>query len=191
MPKNRQYSIQLTHQIRQHIIINIPIPGECTAAFLVPGQLTDYVRVRSFLVEVADEGATGEVAACLGIDDSNNAVKSCLFEHCLDVAIVLLQCGNGELRFDTDVDVIKNPESIIDITDMAIYTMATKLWGGNEHSVVAMIRALFMADMALSPDRDVISKGLTRESKVMYEIFQKSISQCGKVHTFLPGSPQT
>ena len=70
---------------------------------------------------------------------------------------------------------------------MAIYTMATKLWGGNEHSVVAMIRALFMADMALSPDRDVISKGLTRESKVMYEIFQKSISQCGKVHTFLPG----
>lgn len=165
----------------------------------MPGQLTDYVRVGSFLVEVADESTTGKVAACnvaktfllfftcLGIDDSHNAVKSCLLEHCLDVAIVLLQCGNGELRFDTDVDVIKDPESIIDITGMAIYTMATKLWGGNEHSVVAMIRALFMADMALSPDRDVISKGLTRESKVMCEIFQKSILQCGKVHTFPPG----
>ena len=90
--------IQLTHQFHHPIIINIPIPGECTAAFLVPGQLTDYVRVGSFLVEVADECATGKVAACnvaktlflfftsLGIDDSNNAVKSCLFEHCLDIA---------------------------------------------------------------------------------------------------------
>ena len=78
--------IQLTNQIRQHIIINIPIPGECSATLLVPGQLTDYVRIGSFLVEVADECATGKVAACnvaktlflfftcLGIDDSHNAV---------------------------------------------------------------------------------------------------------------------
>ena len=43
----------------------------------------------------------------------------------------VLQCSNGELKFNTDVDVIKNPESVIDITDMAIFTMATKLWGGN------------------------------------------------------------
>lgn len=99
----------------------------------------------------------------------------------------VLQCRNGELKFNTDVDVIKNPESVIDITGMAIYTMATKLWGGNEHSVVAMIRALFLADMALSPDRDVICKGLIKESGFMYEIFQKSISQCGKVQTFPPG----
>ncbi len=74
----------------------------------MPGQLTDYVRVGSFLVEVADEGAPGEVAACnvakalflffasLGIDDSHNAVKSCLLEHCLDVAIVLLLRGERE-----------------------------------------------------------------------------------------------
>ena len=78
--------IQLTHQIRQHIIINIPIPSQCSATLLVTGQLTDYVRIGGFLVEVADEGATGEVTACyiaktfllfftsLGIDDSNNAV---------------------------------------------------------------------------------------------------------------------
>ena len=72
------------------------------------GQLTDYVQVGSFLVEVADEGATGEMTAgnvaktlflfftCLGIDDSHNAVKSCLLEHCLDVAIVLLLGGERE-----------------------------------------------------------------------------------------------
>lgn len=99
----------------------------------------------------------------------------------------VLECSNGELKFNTDVDVVKDPESVIDITGRAIFTMATKLWGGNEHSVMAMIRALFMADMALSPDRDMVCKGLTRESEIMYEIFQKSISQCGKVQTFPPG----
>jgi hypothetical protein len=41
--------------------------------------------------------------------------------------------------------------------------------------------------MALSPDRDKICKGMAKESKVMYEIFRKSISQCGEVHSFPPG----
>ncbi len=99
----------------------------------------------------------------------------------------VLECSNGELKFNTDVDVIKDPESIIDITGKAIYHMATKLWGGNEHSVIAMIRAMFIADMALSPDRDIICKGLAKESKVMYEIYRQSISQFGKVQTFPPG----
>ena len=99
----------------------------------------------------------------------------------------VLECPNGELKFNTDVDVIKDPEAVIDITGRAIFCMATKLWGGNEHSIIAMIRALFTADMALSPNRDIISKSLTKESKVMYEIFQKSISQCGNVQTFPPG----
>ena len=79
--------IQLTHQFHHHIIINIPISGECSATLLVSGQLTDYVRIGSFLVEVADEGATGEVTACniaktfllfftsLGIDDSNVSIR--------------------------------------------------------------------------------------------------------------------
>ena len=99
----------------------------------------------------------------------------------------VLECSNGELKFNTDVDVMKDPESVIDITGRAIFTMATKLWGGNETSIIAMIRALFMADMALSPNRKIMCKGLVEESEVMYEIFQKSISQCGKVRTFPPG----
>ena len=79
----------------------------------------------------------------------------------------VLECSNGELKFNTDVDVIKDPESIIDITGRAIFCMATKLWGGNEHSVIAMIRALFSADMALSPDRKTVCKGIAEESKVL------------------------
>ena len=31
----------------------------------------------------------------------------------------VLECSNGELKFNTDVDVIKDPESIIDITGRA------------------------------------------------------------------------
>ena len=99
----------------------------------------------------------------------------------------VLECSNGELKFNTEVDVIKDPETVIDITGRAIFCMATKLWGGNEHSVIAMIRALFSADMALSPDRKTVCKGIAEESKVLYEIFQKSLSQCGKVQTFPPG----
>ena len=99
----------------------------------------------------------------------------------------VLECSNGELKLNTDVDVIKDPESVIDITGRAIFTMATKLWGGNENSIMAMIRALFIADMALSPDRERICKGLAKEAKTMYDIFQKSISLCGKVQTFPPG----
>ena len=34
LPKNRQFSIQLTYQIRQHLIVDIPIPGESSAATL-------------------------------------------------------------------------------------------------------------------------------------------------------------
>ena len=110
---------------------------------------------------------------------------------CMKKILEVLECSNGELKFNTDVDVIKNPESVIDITGKAIYTMATKLWGGNEQSVIAMIRAMFIADMALSPNRDMISKGLTKESKVMYEIFQKSISQFGEVQSFPPAFTPT
>jgi hypothetical protein len=99
----------------------------------------------------------------------------------------VLENKNGELKFNTDVDVVKDPDYVIDIIGRAIFTMSTKLWGGNEDSVIAMIRAMFVADMALSPDRDKICKGMAKESKVMYEIFRKSISQCGEVHTFPPG----
>lgn len=46
----------------------------------------------------------------------------------------VLESSNGELKFNMDVDVMKDPESVIDITGRAIFTMATKLWGGNEKS---------------------------------------------------------
>ena len=103
------------------------------------------------------------------------------------------QCENGELRFDTDLDVHKNPMEIMDLTVSAMFSMATKLWGGNEKSVIAVIRALFVADMAISVDRKVVLKGLGKESEVMGQQFMKMMQELraqGKAMSFPPGVPR-
>ena len=96
------FPFQNLHKILLHINVDRAVTGECTASFDVTSEGRDEVRIFDQFIDVADEGATGEVAACniaktlflfftsLGIDDSHNAVKSCLLEHCFDVAIVLL-----------------------------------------------------------------------------------------------------
>ena len=68
----------------------------------------------------------------------------------------VLQCGDGELKFNTDLDVQKDPMAIMDLTVNAMFNMATRLWGGNEKTVIAVIRALFVADMAISVDRKIV-----------------------------------
>jgi hypothetical protein len=42
----------------------------------------------------------------------------------------VLECSNGELKFNTDLNVKKNPSAVMDVASSAIFTMATKLWGG-------------------------------------------------------------
>ena len=102
----------------------------------------------------------------------------------------VVQCGNGELRFNTDLNIKKNPMAIMDLTVSAMFSMATKLWGGNEQTVLAVIRSLFVADMAISIDRKVVLKGLGEESEKMGEEFLKMINELqaqGKAMTFPPG----
>lgn len=48
----------------------------------------------------------------------------------------VLESSNGELKFYTDVDVKKNPAAVMDVASSAVFTMATKLWGGQEDSVI-------------------------------------------------------
>ena len=76
----------------------------------------------------------------------------------------VLQYGEHELRFNTDIDVKQNPEAVHEIIVKAVMTMATKLWGGNEISVLAMIRALSIADLTLSVNRKDMVKHLDRAS---------------------------
>ena len=102
----------------------------------------------------------------------------------------VLQYGEGELRFNTDLDLQKDPMAIMDLTVSAMLSMATKLWGGNEQTVIAVIRSLFVADMAISPDRKVVLKGLGKESEKLGEDFlkmMKELQEQGKAMTFPAG----
>lgn len=105
----------------------------------------------------------------------------------------VLQSSTGELTFDTDIDVEKDPTAVMDIMSSAMFCMATKLWGGNEHSVIAVIRSLFVADMAISADRDIVSKGLVQEAAHMGKLFDDmmgAMEKKGKVQSFAPGVPR-
>lgn len=102
----------------------------------------------------------------------------------------VLETSSGELKFHTDVDVKRNPAAVMDVASSAVFTMATKLWGGQEDSVIAVIRALFVADMALSVDRKAIIQGLGHEAERMAEVFNEMMNKLaaeGKAQTFGPG----
>lgn len=47
----------------------------------------------------------------------------------------VLQSEDGLLRFNTDLDAQKDPMAIMELTVSAMFSMATKLWGGNEQTV--------------------------------------------------------
>ena len=105
----------------------------------------------------------------------------------------VLQDSTGELKFDTDIDVEKDPTIVMDIMSSGMFCMATKLWGGKEGSVIAAIRALFVADMAISADRDLIMKGLGKEAAHMGKIFNGMMEKLqaeGKAQSFAPGVPR-
>lgn len=102
----------------------------------------------------------------------------------------VLQNEEGELRFSTDLNVQKEPMAIMDLTISAMFSMATKLWGGNEQTVIAVIRSLFVADMAISTDRKTVLKGLGQESEIMGNEFVKmmqALQKQGKAVSFPPG----
>lgn len=70
-----------------------------------------------------------------------------------------------------------------------MFSMATKLCGGNERTVVAVIRALFVADMAISVDRKIVLKGLGGEAEQMDELFMNMMNELqsqDKAMTFPP-----
>lgn len=102
----------------------------------------------------------------------------------------VLQYGEMDIRFNTDIDVNKNPEVVLDIVSKVAFSMATKLWGGNELSVLAMIRALSIADLALSVNRKEMIKELDRSSETMARTMKMAAEEFrrngGKLMTFGP-----
>ena len=98
---------------------------------------------------------------------------------------------NYEIRFKSDFDVFKDPDLASMIPLAAAFSMATRLWGGNETSVLAIIRMLSMADIAISVDRDDMLKRLKQSSDDVAEQFKELMSALEKSGTkiqhFAPG----
>ena len=103
----------------------------------------------------------------------------------------VLQYGETDFRFNTDIDPVKNPKVIPDILTGITFSMATRLWGGNETAVLAMIRTLAMADLALSVNRKEMLRYLDENSAAIARSFEESRKEFerrgGKMMTFGPG----
>ena len=103
----------------------------------------------------------------------------------------VLRYGNGDIIFKTDVNPLKSPDEINNILIQTMISMATKLWGGNEQAVLAMIRVMAVADLALSVNRKEMVRWLDRESENLHKAFQDANAAFqkdgGKIMTFGPG----
>lgn len=77
----------------------------------------------------------------------------------------VLQYGEADIRFNTDIEIMKRPELASEIAAWTLFAMVTKLWGGNEQSVIAMIRALAIADIAASINPDEMAEMLLEAGK--------------------------
>lgn len=102
----------------------------------------------------------------------------------------VLQYGDFDIRFNTDIDVNKHPESVINVATSALYTMITKLWGGNEQSVIAMIRALTIADLAASVNTEEMAERLKEDALALKECMNHAkesiIKEGGRIVTYGP-----
>lgn len=111
----------------------------------------------------------------------------CVMKRILEV----LRYGENDIRFRTDIDPLKDPNIIPKTVTEVAMAMMTSLWGGNEQAVLAMVRALSIADLGVSVNRsqmigflDEASEGLATSLQEAREAFEKS---GGKVTVFPPG----
>lgn len=106
----------------------------------------------------------------------------------------VLQDGDGQLRFNTDVDVRKEPTLAMEITNSAMFAMATTLWGGNEISVLAMIRALAIADLSVSVNQNEMIDSYKESARELGKVFRnimREAERSGKAKVLPPSARKT
>jgi len=103
----------------------------------------------------------------------------------------VLQYGDFDIRFDTDFNPVKNPNVIPDVISRTAFTMVTRLWGGNEQAVLAMIRALAIADLAVSVNRKEMLRHFDEDSAALARSFREAKREFekkgGRMTMFPPG----
>ena len=103
----------------------------------------------------------------------------------------VLRYGENDIRFNTDIDPLKDPEIIHQtVTELAM-AMMTTLWGGNEQAVLAMIRALAISDLGVSVNRRQMVAFLNEASEVLEDSLRaarKAFEESGgQLMVFGPG----
>ncbi len=102
----------------------------------------------------------------------------------------ILQYGDTDIRFRTDLKPTQNPDVIPALISSVSFAFMTSLWGGNEQDVIAVIRALTIADLAVSVNRKDMIKMMDQDSKMFAEALQEARREFerngGKVVRFAP-----
>jgi len=103
----------------------------------------------------------------------------------------VLRYGANDIRFHTDIDPFKDPNTVHEtVVELAI-AMMTTLWGGNEQAVLAMIRALSIADLGVSVNRREMVGFLNEASEMLQASLRDARKEFersgGKVTLFAPG----
>ena len=92
----------------------------------------------------------------------------------------ILQDGETGIRFNTDIDIEKNPELIAPLMCRLAMNMSFNLWGGNELSVLAIIRSLAIADLSLCVNREEMLEYLGNSSEMLCESMADARRQMAK-----------
>ena len=111
----------------------------------------------------------------------------------METILKITRDGEG-LNFSTDLDPVSNPELVHEIVIQIAMAMMTTLWGGNEQAVLAMIRAIAVADLGVSVNRKEMVAFLDDASKTLADSIaeaRKAYEQSGGTITvFAPGVPR-
>lgn len=104
-------SVEEVDEFFLHVFVDVAVTGEGFATFFVNAEGADEIGVLDFLVEIADEGASGEVAAgdfiqwvflfstCRRIENSDHSVHSASREYLFDGHVVFLRPDEGKEFF--------------------------------------------------------------------------------------------
>ena len=66
----------------------------------------------------------------------------------------ILQYGDTDIRFRTDLKPADKPDTIPGLVSSLAFAMMTTLWGANERDIIPVLRALTIADLAVSVNRE-------------------------------------
>ena len=103
----------------------------------------------------------------------------------------VVRTDDQKIRFETDLDVKKNPYIVLELIEQFSLTMITTLWGGNEQTVLAVIRALAIADLSVSVNRKDMVRFLDETSRMaacaLQEAKKDFVRSGGKFVEFAPG----